>query len=321
MDGAAQIVTPAFVSLLCICIVFVPMFALKGIAGYLFVPMAEAVVFAMIASFVLSRTLVPVLAMYLLKPHDGGHAGFTMEPHGHGAPHKPSRNAFVRFQHGFETRFASVRERYRAVLIMALEHRARFIAGFLAFVVLSFALAPVLGSNFFPSVDAGSMVLHVRAPVGTRLEDTAALFDRVEQSIRQTIPPDQLKTIVDNIGLPVSGINRAYSNTGGIGPQDGDIYITLAEKHRPTADYVRLLRRRLPQAFPTSSARSSTSARRPPSTCRSPAPTRRRTRPTPWTCCKSSSAFPASPTRGYSSPATTPSSASRSTAPARASWA
>jgi multidrug efflux pump subunit AcrB len=252
MDGAAQIVTPAFVSLLCICIVFVPMFALKGIAGYLFVPMAEAVVFAMIASFVLSRTLVPVLAMYLLKPHAAGHAGFVMESHGHGAPHQASRNPLVRFQHGFETRFAGVRERYRAVLVMALEHRARFVTGFLALVLLSFALAPVLGSNFFPSVDAGSMVLHVRAPVGTRLEDTAALFDRVELAIRQTIPPDQLKTVVDNIGLPVSGINRAYSNTGGIGPQDGDIYITLAAKHRPTADYVRLLRRQLPQQFPGS---------------------------------------------------------------------
>ncbi|MDR3513072.1 MAG: efflux RND transporter permease subunit [Caulobacteraceae bacterium] len=251
LDGAAQIVTPAFVSLLCICIAFVPMFALKGVAGFLFTPMAEAVVFAMIASFVLSRTLVPTMAMYLLKQHEG-HTEFIMEPHGHGAPHKASRYPLVRFQHAFEERFSQVRNAYRAVLAMALERRGVFIAGFLGFVVLSFGLAPFLGSNFFPSVDSGAMTLHVRAPVGTRIEDTAALFDHVEQAIRQTIPPDQLKTIVDNIGLPVSGINRAYSNTGGIGPMDGDIYITLAEKHRPTADYVRTLRQRLPQLFPGS---------------------------------------------------------------------
>jgi multidrug efflux pump subunit AcrB len=252
LEGAAQIVTPALVSLMCICIVFVPMFAMTGIAGFLFKPMAEAVVFAMIASFVLSRTLVPTLAMYLLKRHDAGHGAFDLETHGHGAPPKRSRNPLVRFQHGFEARFAAVREGYRAVLAMALGRRGLFIAGFLAFVVLSFGLAPFLGSNFFPTVDAGEMTLHVRAPIGSRLEDTAALFDHVEQAIRQTVPPDQLKTIVDNIGLPVSGINRAYSNTGGIGPQDGDIYVTLNEKHRPTADYVRLLRTRLPQLFPGS---------------------------------------------------------------------
>ena len=248
LDGAAQIVTPAFVSLLCICIVFVPMFFLKGIAGFLFVPMAEAVMFAMIASFVLSRTLVPTLAMYLLKPHDVGHT----DSHGPGAPPKRSRNVLMRFQHGFEERFSQIREGYRAVLAMALARRGLFITGFLGFVLLSFGLAPFLGSNFFPSIDSGEMALHVRAPIGTRLEDTAALFDHVEQVVRQTVPPEQLKTIVDNIGLPVSGINRAYSNTGGIGPMDGDIYVTLAEKHRPTADYVRQLRERLPQLFPGS---------------------------------------------------------------------
>jgi multidrug efflux pump subunit AcrB len=252
LDGAAQIVTPAFVSLLCICIVFVPTFAMTGIAGFLFKPMAEAVVFAMIASFILSRTLVPTLAMYLLKPHQGGHSGFALETHGGGAAPQASRNALVRLQHGFEARFAQVREAYREVLALALIHRRRFLAGFLGLVLLSFALVPFLGSNFFPTVDSGEMTLHVRAPVGTRLEDTAALFDHVEQAIRNTIPPGQLKTIVDNIGLPVSGINRAYSNTGGIGPQDGDIYVTLAEKHQPTADFVRLLRQRLPQAFPGS---------------------------------------------------------------------
>ena len=252
LDGAAQIVTPAFVSLLCICIAFVPMFTLGGVAGFLFMPMAEAVVFAMIASFILSRTLVPVMAMYLLRAHHEGHAEYVTEAHGQGAPVHRSANPLVRFQHGFEERFAVIREGYRGVLALALARRGVFIAGFLAFVVLSFGLAPFLGSNLFPSVDSGAMTLHVRAQVGTRLEDTAALFDHVEQAIRQTVPPDQLTTIVDNIGLTVSGINQAYSNTGGIGPQDGDIYITLAEKHAPTADYVRILRKRLPQLFPGS---------------------------------------------------------------------
>ena len=158
----------------------------------------------------------------------------------------------MRFQHGFEAGFSRVREGYRNVLAMALENRTLFIAGFLGFVVLSFGLAPFLGSNFFPSIDSGEMTLHVRAPVGTRLEDTAALFDHVEQAVRQTVPPAQLSSIVDNIGLPVSGINRAYSNTGGIGPQDGDIYITLTKSHRPTAQYVRQLRERLPRLFPGS---------------------------------------------------------------------
>jgi CzcA family heavy metal efflux pump len=249
MDGAHQIVTPAFVSLLSICIVFVPMFQLKGIAGYLFVPMAEAVIFAMCGSFILSRTLIPTLAMYLLKPHPAGHAEYVMETHAE--PHG-SRNPLVRFQHGFEERFSRVREGYRGALVLALEHRRIFIMGFMGFVVLSFALLPFLGSIFFPSVDSGEMTLHVRAPVGTRIEDTAALFDHVEESIRQAIPPDQLVSIVDNIGLPVSGINRAYTNTGGIGPQDGDIYITLSKHHRPTAEYQRELRSRLPPEFPGS---------------------------------------------------------------------
>src|SRR5665213_1836480 len=252
MDGARQIVTPAFVSLLCICIVFVPMFFLKGVAGFLFVPMAEAVVFAMIASFVLSRTLVPTMAMYLLKTHHQGHAGYVMETHGDSTGRKRSGNPLVHFQHGFETRFSAFREGYRGLLALALQNRRVFVVGFLGFVLLSFALAPFLGSNFFPSIDSGEMTLHVRAPIGTRLEDTAALFDHVEQDIRAAIPPAELSTIVDNIGLPVSGINRAYSNTGGIGPQDGDIYVTLTQKHRPTADYVRRLRAQLPRQFPGS---------------------------------------------------------------------
>jgi multidrug efflux pump subunit AcrB len=251
LDGAAQIVTPAFVSLLCICIVFVPMFFLQGVAGYLFVPMAEAVMFAMIASFVLSRTLVPTMAMYLLKPHLGSHAEYLMESHG-GTAATGSGNPLVRFQHAFEARFAKVREAYRGVLALALSRRPRFLIGFMAVVLASFLLMPMLGSNFFPSIDSGAMILHVRAPVGTRIEDTAAEFDRIEQAVRQIVPPDQLETIVDNIGLPVSGINRAYSNTGGIGPQDGDIYITLAHNHRPTADFMAELRRDLPQRFPGS---------------------------------------------------------------------
>jgi len=252
LDGAAQIVTPAFVSLLCICIVFVPMFALPGIAGFLFVPMAEAVVFAMIASFVLSRTLVPAMAMFLLKPHQSGHAQFALEGHGAASAARRRPNPLSRFQHGFEARFAKLRESYRGVLALALTRRRPFVLGFLGLVLASFLLTPFLGENFFPSVDAGAMTLHVRAPVGTRIEDTAALFDHVENAIRQTIPPSELKGVVDNIGLPVSGINRAYTNTGGIGPMDGDIYISLAEHHQPTAGYVKTLRGRLPKLFPGS---------------------------------------------------------------------
>ncbi len=250
MDGAQQIVTPAFVSLLCICIVFVPMFFLQGVAGYLFVPMAEAVVFAMIASFILSRTLVPTLSNYLLKAHGGEHEREIMEDHDAQAGRRTSRNPLVRLQHGFEQGFERVRGVYRDLLGLALENRRKFIAGFMIVVLLSFGLIPFLGQNFFPSVDSGEISLHVRAPVGTRIEETADLFDHIEQTIRQAVPPDQLGTIVDNIGLPVSGINRAYSNTGGIGPQDGDILVELNKNHAPTAGYVRTLRERLPAAYP-----------------------------------------------------------------------
>ncbi|MDR3507652.1 MAG: efflux RND transporter permease subunit, partial [Caulobacteraceae bacterium] len=249
LDGAQQIVVPAFVSLLCICIVFVPMFALKGVAGFLFVPMAEAVVFAMIASFILSRTLVPTLAMYLLKPHL--HAGETeaqADSDLHRAP--ASRNPLARFQRGFEARFEAFREAYRNLLAMALVHRRVFVIGFLAVVVASFGLAPMLGSNFFPSVDSGQITLHVRPPVGTRIEDASAMFGDIERQIRQTVPPGELTSIVDNIGLPTSAINTVYNNSGLIGYQDGDIFITLNEKHHPTADYVRRLRETLPVSFP-----------------------------------------------------------------------
>jgi multidrug efflux pump subunit AcrB len=250
LDGAAQIVTPAFVALACICIVFVPMFALGGVAGFLFVPMAEAVIFAMIASFILSRTLVPTMALYLLKPHHAGHDAFALEGHGQGIAHRRSRSPLVRFQHGFERRFAQVRDGYRGVLALALRRRRLFVLGFLGFVLASFLLAPFLGSNFFPSVDSGEITLHVRAPVGTRIEDTAALFDHLEAAIRETLPTAELSSVVDNIGLSVSGINTAYSNTGGIGPMDGDIYVTLNEKHHPTATDVKELRTKLPKLFP-----------------------------------------------------------------------
>ncbi|MDE1179263.1 efflux RND transporter permease subunit [Paraburkholderia sp.] len=254
LDGAAQIVAPAFVSLLCICIVFVPMLLLNGIARFLFVPMAEAVIFAMIASFILSRTFVPMMAQYLLKPHaSGGHASgelaALMDPHGgHAAP--PSRNPLVRFQRGFEHRFERVRAVYRIVLGLALTHRKRFVTGFLAVVALSFLLVPWLGRNFFPDIDAGAIAIHVRAPIGTRTEDTAETLDRIENVIRRQIPPDQMASIVDNIGLPNSGINLTYNNSGTIGPQDGDILISLNRNHSPTARYVRTLRELLPRAFP-----------------------------------------------------------------------
>ena len=250
LDGARQIVQPAFVSLLCICVAFLPMFFLPGIAGFLFAPMAEAVVFAMIASFVISRTLVPTMGNFLLRQHATPHTAEVMMTHDAKAGRPNTRNPFRRFQHGFERRFESVRRYYLGLLEFALVRRRIFMPAFLAVVLLSFALIPMLGRNFFPTIDSGQINLHVRAPVGMRIEETAALFDRIEDRIRQVIPPEQLVSIVDNIGLPVSGINRAYSNTGGVGPQDGDILIALNEDHRPTAGFVRALRSALPDSFP-----------------------------------------------------------------------
>ena len=243
LDGAAQIVTPAFVSLLCICIVFVPMFSLPGVAGFLFVPLAMSVVFAMIASFILSRTLVPTMAMYLLKPHRAGE-----DEHAAGTP--ASRNPLVRFQRGFEARFERVRSGYVGLLGRALGNRKPFMIGFLVVVLLSFLLLPFLGSNFFPSVDAGQIVIHVRAPIGSRIEDTSAEFERIQRRIRQIIPAGQLRSVTDNIGLPFSSLNTIYNNSGTIGPQDGDILIGLVEGHSPTSGYVEALRRELPKAFP-----------------------------------------------------------------------
>ncbi len=245
MDGAAQIVTPAFVSLLCICIVFVPMFFLPGVARFLFVPMAEAVMAAMICSFILSRTLVPTMANYLLRKH----APHT-DMHGLDGPLPPSRNPLVRFQRGFEAGFERVRLVYRELLEMALRRRAVFAAGFLAFVFASFALVPFLGRDFFPSVDAGQILMHARTQIGTRVEDTSRQFAEIQKAIRQIIPPEDLAALVDNVGMPGSGINMTYNSTGTIGTQDGDIQIKLKENHKPTAGYIRILREELPIRFP-----------------------------------------------------------------------
>lgn len=241
LDGANQIVTPAFVSLLCICIVFVPMFFLQGVARYLFVPMAEAVMFAMAWSFLLSRTLVPTMAKYLLKPH---------VHHDSLSGRKPSRNPLVRFQQAFEGVFARFRHGYGDLLTLAMGHRRVFVAGFLGVVALSFALVPYLGRNFFPSVDAGQILMHVRTQVGTRIEETANQLAEVQKAVRKIIPPDQIETLTDNIGMPISGINLTYNNTGVIGTQDADIQIKLKGEHRPTAEYVKILREQLPRQFP-----------------------------------------------------------------------
>ncbi|WP_424814401.1 efflux RND transporter permease subunit [Roseococcus sp. YIM B11640] len=237
LDGAQQIVVPAFVSLLCICIVFVPMFFLPGVSGYLFVPMALSVIFAMTASFILSRTLVPTMALYLLKPHAGHHA----------AP----RHLAGRLQQGFERWFEGVRQSYGRLLRLAIARRGATAVIFLVFSFGSLALVPVLGRNFFPDVDSGSIALHARAPAGTRLEETSAIFDRIQQEIRRIIPPEEINTIVDNIGVSQSGINMTYASSGTVGPMDGDILISLRQGHAPTADYIRRLRLELPRLFPT----------------------------------------------------------------------
>jgi multidrug efflux pump subunit AcrB len=245
MDGAAQIVTPAFVSLLCICIVFVPMFFLEGVSRFLFVPMAIAVMLAMVWSFFLSRTLVPTMALYLLKPH----APHT-DMHGLNSTQPRTRNPIMAFQRGFEARFEAVRAGYKNLLQVALQHRGKVSVGFAAVVLGSFGLLPFLGSNFFPDVDGGQILIHARVPVGTRVEETAARFAKIQAHIRQVIPAHDITTMVDNIGLPPSYINLIYNNTGVVGSQDGDIQIALNPHHAPTADYVKTLREQLPAAFP-----------------------------------------------------------------------
>ena len=236
MVGAGEIAVPAFVSTLCICIVFVPMFSLAGVAHYLFVPLAEAVVFAMLASYLLSRTLVPTLVMLLMdrKPQ--------------GEPRAPG--VFQRIYRRFDQSFERLRGAYVLVLSRLLTRRRRFGLGFLGFCLASCAIFAGLGRDFFPDVDAGLIRLHVRAPTGLRIEQTARLADRIDDAIRAVIPPQELVTIIDNIGIPMSGINLSYSNSGTIGTLDAEIQIALKPGHRPTIDYVRSLRRGLPQQFP-----------------------------------------------------------------------
>jgi multidrug efflux pump subunit AcrB len=236
LDGAGEIAVPALVSTLCICIVFVPMFFLTGVARYLFVPLAEAVVFAMLASYVLSRTLVPTLAMLLMK---GQH---------HGAPAQP--NLFMRAYHRFDRGFERMRGSYIVVLSLLLVRRRFFATIFLGFCLLSTCLVFALGEDFFPSVDAGDIRLHMRAPTGTRIEETARLADQVEKVVREVIPAAQLGTVLDNLGLPYSGINTSYSNAGTIGTLDGEIQIALKPDHKPTQNYIDQLRTLLPQRFP-----------------------------------------------------------------------
>ena len=242
MDGARQIVLPATVSLLCICIVFVPMFALSGVAGYLFRPMAEAVIFALFGSYIISRTLLNTMARFFLANHAA---------RSHETPLLATRNPFVRFQRAFEIRFGAAREFYRRLLATALAARSWFILGFLAAVACSFALAPSLGQNFFPATNNTQLKLHVRAPTGTRIEQTAILCDKVEAVIRRIIPAEALGPLVDNIGLPVSGINSTYNNSGTVGPGDADISITIKPGfERETERYVTELRETLPSSFP-----------------------------------------------------------------------
>src|SRR5438874_2421108 len=237
LAGSQQIAMPAFVSTLCICIVFVPMFFLTGVARYLFIPMAEAVVFAMLASYVLSRTLVPTMAKYMLKAHD------TYE-------HERTRGLFGRLQQMLDAAFLHLREAYRATLAQCLTRRGAFAAGFLLLCLASFVLLPFVGEDFFPAVDSGQFKLHLRAPTGTRIEETASLCDDVDAAIRDVIPPAQLESIVDNIGLPYSGLNLSYTNSAPIGAQDADVLVALKTGHRPTARYIHDLRRELLRRFP-----------------------------------------------------------------------
>src|SRR3981189_1986217 len=246
LDGAQQIVVPATVSLLCICIAFVPMFGLGGVAGYLFRPLAEAVMLALAASYVLSQTLVPTLANYLLRNQQVHHSSDDADA----VPAKVSRNPFARFQHGFERYFEHVRNSYLGLLGLCLQNRGKLIAGFLGFSLLSFGLAPYLGQDFFPPVDGRPVKAHIRAPTGTRIEETTSLTDRIGTAIHGIIPANELDGIVSNIGLTVSGINMAYNNSGTIGVGDADILISLKPNHAPTDDYIKTMREKLPQQFP-----------------------------------------------------------------------
>ena len=241
LDGAAQIAIPAFVSTLSICIVFVPMFFMGGVAKYLFVPLAEAVVFAMLASYFLSRTVVPTMAKYLLHEHDPASEKQKYQ----------SRNPLVRAQLAFERRFEQLRIFYFRLLQLAIAHSTVFLILFFVFTIGSFALLyPWLGQDFFPSVDAGQFKLHVRAPSGTRIEDTARLCDEIDNAIRREIPKQEVVSIIDNIGIPYSGLNLSYSSTGVVGAWDADITVALTPKHHPTDRYVQDLRAKLDDEFP-----------------------------------------------------------------------
>ena len=239
LNGSGEIAVPTFVSTLSICIVFVPMFLLSGVARYLFVPLAEAVVFAMIASYFFSRTLVPTLAMYLMRAR--GNAPVA----GNGPVAR-----LIRFQAGFEQHFQMLRERYHGVLGTAIASPRRFVAIFLLLCIGSLALLPFAGRDFFPAVDTGEIRLHLRAPTGTRIEDTARITDEVEARVRGVIPQPELAAVLDNIGVPVSGINLTYDSSDPIGPEDADVMITLAAGHKPTAQYVATLRSTLARDFP-----------------------------------------------------------------------
>jgi multidrug efflux pump subunit AcrB len=239
LQGAAQIAVPAMVSTLCICIVFLPMFALGGVAHYLFQPLAEAVIFAMLASYILSRTLVPTLAMYLLKAPE--------------ANPTPSRNPFTWAQKAFDRGFESFRSTYRRLLTSLVGKRLLFVPIFLLVCLSAAALIPWLGQDFFPNTDSGQFILHVRAKTGTRIEDTAMLCDLIERSIRRKIPGPEVNNITDNIGLPYSQLNYMYNTSGTIGAADADILVSLNEKHHPTPDYVRNFRKTLPHEFPGTS--------------------------------------------------------------------
>jgi len=240
-EGASQIAVPALISTLCICIAFVPMFGLGGVSGFLFRPLAEAVVFSILVSYLLSRTLVPTMADALLKAH---------QPHG---GQSKSIGALTRFQQGFERRFEALRGAYRGLLHLCLFHRPWVVAGAFSFVLLSFGLAPSLGRNFFPDVDGGQIKMHVRARTGLRIESMTRLCAAVDDAVRAIVPPAELDGIVDNIGLPVSGINLAYGNSGTVGPGDADLLISLKPGHHPTEAYLTALRETLPQRFPGTS--------------------------------------------------------------------
>ena len=238
-EGAGEIALPALVSTICICIVFMPMFFLQGVARFLFVPLAEAVVFAMIASYILSRTLVPTMALLLLRtPVQGDGATVARQ------------NLFQRLYHAFDAGFERLRAAYIVLLSLLLARRRVFGVVFFGFCLASLGLVFVVGQDFFPSVDSAAIRLHMRAPTGTRIEETARLADQVDKFVRTVIPTDELETVLDNLGLPYSGINLSYSNSGTIGPLDGEILIALKEGHQPAHRYVEELRRKLPEKFP-----------------------------------------------------------------------